>query len=189
MQLTKRISHVVILSLFSVSAMTFVHAESWSLSPQSKIGFNIKSMGVSVVSGQFSKFKSSMVFDAKNPQKMTSNFEMDVTSLVLSKPSLKSMIMGEDLFYVDKYKNIVFKSTEFKSLGNQKYDVKGNLTIRGITKPVVFSTLLKPNSSNAKLMDVEASTVINRSDFGMKKAFAGVGEKVDIQLSGQWKAQ
>ena len=48
---------------------------------------------------------------------------------------------------------------------------------------------LKPNPSNPKLLDVQSSTVINRSDFGMKRALGGVGEKVNIQLSGQWLAK
>lgn len=65
----------------------------------------------------------------------------------------------------------------------------GDLTLRGITKPVIFEAMLKPNVSNPKLLDVDASGIINRSDFGMKKAYGGVGEKVNIQLIGQWQVK
>jgi polyisoprenoid-binding protein YceI len=165
------------------------NAQTWSLSPQTKVGFDIRSMGMSILSGQFTRFKSNMEFDSKIPYQMVSSFEIDVNSLSVSKSYLKDMMMAEDLFHAEKYKSVTFKSTEFKSLGNHKYEVKGLLTMKGITKPTTFTAVFKPRNSNNKVIDIEASTIINRSDFGMKKAFAGVGEKVDIQLIGQWHAQ
>ena len=99
------------------------------------------------------------------------------------------MIMGEDLFYAAKYPSASFKSTAFKPLANNKYLISGNLTLRNVTKPVTFNATIKPNVNNSKLLDFSSTTVIKRSDFGMKKAVGGVGEKVNIQVSGQWKAQ
>ena len=194
-QQTKQIaSHTVIKNALLIAGVTFafstqVQAQSWTLTPQSNVGFEIKSLGVPVVRARFNRVQSSMQFDAKAPQHASTNFAMDVNSLSLSKPSLKNIILGEDLFYASKYKTANFKSTSFKDLGGGQYNIFGNLTLRGITKPVSFSTTLKPNTNNANLLDVQSSAVINRSDFGMKKAIGGVGEKVNIQLSGQWKVQ
>ncbi len=194
-QQTKQIaSHTVIKNALLIAGVTFafstqVQAQSWTLTPQSNVGFEIKSLGVTVVRAKFNRVQSSMQFDAKAPQYASTNFVMDVNSLSLSKPSLKNMILGEDLFYASKYKTANFKSTSFKDLGGGQYNIVGNLTLRGITKPVSFNTTLKPSANNANLLDVQSSAVINRSDFGMKKAIAGVGEKVNIQLSGQWKVQ
>ena len=194
-QQTKQIaSHTVIKNALLIAGVTFafstqVQAQSWTLTPQSNVGFEIKSLGVTVVRAKFNRVQSSMQFDAKAPQHASTHFVMDVNSLSLSKPSLKNMILGEDLFYASKYKTANFKSTSFKDLGDGQYNIAGNLTLRGITKPVSFSTTLKPSASNANLLDVQSSAVINRSDFGMKKAIGGVGEKVNIQLSGQWKVQ
>ncbi|MEQ1110607.1 YceI family protein [Acinetobacter johnsonii] len=194
-QQTKHIArYAVIKNALLIAGVTFafstqVQAQSWTLTPQSNVGFEIKSLGVTVVRAKFNRVQSSMQFDAKAPQHASTHFVMDVNSLSLSKPSLKNMILGEDLFYASKYKTANFKSTSFKDLGNGQYNIAGNLTLRGITKPVSFSTTLKPSASNANLLDVQSSAVINRSDFGMKKAIGGVGEKVNIQLSGQWKVQ
>lgn len=160
-------------------------AQSWVLTPQSNVGFEIKSMGLTVVKAKFNQVQSSMEFDAKAPQKASTHLIMDVESLSFNKPLLKQMILGEDLFYAAKYKTVRFKSTQFKDLGNGKYNVLGNLTLRGVTKPVIFVTTFKPNLSNVNLLDVQASAVINRSDFGMRKGIGGVGEKVNLQLSGQ----
>lgn len=164
-----------------------VNAASWTLTPNSQVGFDIDSLGVTLVKGQFNKVQSSMTFDAQSPQNASTNFVMDTNSLSLSKPSMQKMILGEDLFYVQKYKTVHFKSTTFKALGNNKYTISGNLTIRDVTRPVKFDTTLTPNPSNPKLLDVESSTLINRTDFGMKKAIGGIGEKVNIQLKGQWQ--
>ena len=194
-QQTKQIArYAVIKNALLIAGVTFafstqVQAQSWTLTPESNVGFEIKSLGVTVVRAKFNRVQSSMQFDAKAPQYASTNFVMDVNSLSLSKPSLKNMILGEDLFYASKYKTANFKSTSFKDLGGGQYNIFGNLTLRGITKPVSFSTTLKPSASNANLLDVQSFAVINRSDFGMKKAMGGVGEKVNIQLSGQWKVQ
>lgn len=194
-QQTKQIArYAVIKNALLIAGVTFafstqVQAQSWTLTPQSNVGFEIKSLGVTVVRAKFNRVQSSMQFDAKAPQHASTHFVMDVNSLSLSKPSLKNMILGEDLFYASKYKTANFKSTSFKDLGGGQYNIVGNLTLRGITKPVSFSTTLKPSASNVNLLDVQSSAVINRSDFGMKKTIGGVGEKVNIQLSGQWKVQ
>ena len=186
--------YAVIKNALMIAGVTFafstqVQAQSWTLTPQSNVGFEIKSLGVTVVRAKFNRVQSSMQFNAKTPQHASTHFVMDVNSLSLSKPSLKNMILGEDLFYASKYKTANFKSTSFKDLGGGQYNIVGNLTLRGITKPVSFSTTLKPSANNANLLDVHSSAVINRSDFGMKKAIGGVGEKVNIQLSGLWKVQ
>ena len=167
----------------AVSSQSF--AQSWILTPQSNVGFEIKSMGLSVVKAKFNQVQSSMEFDVKAPQNASTHLIMDVDSLSFNKPLLKHLILGEDLFHAAKYKTVRFKSIQFKDMGNGKYNVLGHLTLRGVTKPVIFVTTFKPNLSNVNLLDVQASAVINRSDFGMRKGIGGVGEKVNLQLSGQ----
>ncbi len=165
------------------------YAESWKLTANSQVGFYIDSMGMSIVKGQFKRVQSSLNFDVQAPQKASTEFVMDVNSLSIDKSSLKNMIFGEDLFYVAKYPSVSFKSTSFKTLPNNKYQILGNLTLRNVTKPVIFNATIKPSISNSQLLDFNSTTTIKRSDFGMRKAVGGVGEKVNIQVSGQWKAQ
>ncbi len=185
-----RLKNTVGKSLIVASSIlsTVTFAANWSLTPTSQVGFNIDSMGMSLVKGTFKQVQSSLSFDPQAVQKALTRFVMESQSLSLSKPSLNTMIMGEDLFYVAKYKTVTFQSSAFKAVGQDKYQILGQLTIRGITKPVIFNAQMKLNPVN-QLMDFHASTVIKRSDFGMKKAVGGIGEKVNIQVSGQWKMQ
>jgi polyisoprenoid-binding protein YceI len=177
---------IIVAMGLAVSSPSF--AQSWILTPQSNVGFEIRSMGLTVVKAKFNQVQSSMEFDIKAPQNASTHLVMDVDSLSFNKPLLKHMILGEDLFYAEKYKTVRFKSTQFKDLGNGKFNVLGHLTLRGVTKPVTFVTTFKPNLSNVNLLDVQASAVINRSDFGMRKGIGGVGEKVNLELSGQCAA-
>lgn len=172
-------------SIFALSTS----ATTWSLSANSQVGFHIDSLGVNIVKGQFQKFQSQLDFDVDRPQVASTQFVMDVNSLSISKSSLKNMMMGQDLFYAEKYPTASFKSTSFKPLANHQYLILGQLTLRNVTKPVTFNATIKPHSNDPKLLDFNASTVIKRSDFGMKKALGGVGEKVNIQVAGQWKAK
>lgn len=176
-------------SLFTVMlAATASAAEtSWILTPDSEVGFHIDSLGVNIVKARFNTVQSWMKFDPAVLQNASVRFVLDVNSLSFDKPAMRNMILGQDLFYAEKYKTVTFKSNNFKALDDYRYVISGQLTIRGVSKPVIFNATLKPVSYRDHLMDVSATTTIDRSDFGMKKAFGGVGEKVNIQLVGQWK--
>ena len=189
MNIQTTLKSMFIVGAVSLSMLAHVNAQEWTLTPETYVGFNVKSMGFSIVKGKFEQVQSSMRFDPAIPQNASAQFVMDLSSVSLSMPSLKNMIMGEDLFYVEKYPTATFKSHEFIALGNYHYSIKGDLTLRGVTQPVTLDTVLKPNTANPQLLDVESKAVVNRSDFGMKKAFGGIGEQVNIEVDGQWKKQ
>ena len=171
--------------IFSYSSF----ASTWVLTEKSNVGFHIDSMGMRIVTGQFNRVQSTLNFDPESPQTAYTEFIMVVNSLSIDRSSLKNMIMGKDLFYASKYPTATFKSTAFKSMGQDKYQILGWLTLRGMSKAVTFNATLKPSKRNVKWMDFNGSTQIKRHDFGMKKAVGGVGEKVNIQVSGQWEIQ
>nr|WP_227547294.1 YceI family protein [Acinetobacter sp. ANC 4178] len=164
-------------------------ASPWYLTADSEVGFHIDSFGVTFVKGQFEKVQSSLQFDLQQPEQATAEVILDITSIRLNRPSFKQMVLGPDLFYVEKYKTVIFTSTQFKALGDHHYQILGNLTLRGVTHPISFNATLVPNSNNPDVLDVEAYTIIRRSDFGMKKAMGGIGEKVNIQVIGKWKKE
>ena len=107
-------------------------ARSWTLTPKSDVGFEIKSMGLTVVKAKFNQVQSTMQFDVKAPQNASTHLVMDVESLSFSKPLFKHMILGEDLFYVEKYKTVIFKSIQFKPATSMVQASPYPLFIRGI---------------------------------------------------------
>jgi len=172
-----------------IMSMQTALASPWHLTTDSEVGFHIDTFGMTFVEGQFEKVQSSLQFDLQQPEQATAEVILDITSIRLNRPSFKQMVLGPDLFYVEKYKTATFTSTQFKALGDHRYQILGNLTLRGVTHPITFDAQFIPHPKNPDLLNVEAYTIIRRSDFGMKKAFGGVGEKVNIQVIGQWKKE
>jgi polyisoprenoid-binding protein YceI len=170
-----------------IMPVQMTQADLWQLTPDSEVGFHIDSFGVTLVKGQFEQVQSTMQFDLEQPERANAQVVLDINSISINKPSLKAMVLGPDLFYAEKYKTAIFKSTQFKTLGNHYYQIQGNLTLRGVTRPITFDAKLTPDSNQPNLLNVEAYTVIRRSDFGMKQTLGGIGEKVKIQVIGQWK--
>lgn len=182
----KVMKSLFILPLMTIATSSF--ATNWSITSQSNVGFYIQSMGVKVVKGRFNQVQSNFNLDPKAIQNAQANFTMNVNSLSLSKLSMMNMMMGKDLFYAEKYKIVTFKSSQFKPLGQNKYAVSGQLTLRGVTRPVVFTTTLTPTNDKS-LMAIHSSTQIDRSDFGMKPAIGGIGEKVNLVVDGQIRSK
>ncbi|WP_425915230.1 YceI family protein [Acinetobacter sp. TSRC1-2] len=187
MNIQTTIKSLLIAGTLSLNIVAQTNAQQWRLTSQTYVGFDIRSMGFSIVKGKFEQVQSSMSFDPQVLENASAQFVLDINSLSFSKPSLRNMILGEDLFYAEKYPTATFNSHEFIALGNNHYSIKGDLTLRGITQPVTLNTVLKPNTADPQLLDVESKAVVNRSDFGMKKAFGGIGEKVNIEVNGQWQ--
>lgn len=173
--------------LLSVMLANVTQAATWQFTPQSDIGFFIKQMGVKTVDGQFGKVQSTFNLDPEQIDQAQAKLVIDVNSINLTHNSLKNMVLGDDYFDVQQHKEVVFSSTQFKPLGNNKYRISGDLTLRGVTKPVVFNAKITPDGKNPKLLQIEAATKIKRSDFGMKPAIGGVGELINIQVDGQLK--
>ena len=186
-QIPHRLNAFWVYSCVFVMSMQVTQAGVWHLTSDSEVGFHIDSFGVTFAKGQFEQVQSTMQFDLQQPERANAQVVLDINSISMSKPSLKVMVLGPDLFYADKYKTATFKSTQFKTLGNDCYQILGNLTLRGVTRPITFDAKLTPHFEHPDLLNVEAHTIIRRSDFGMKKAIGGIGEKVNIQVIGQWK--
>lgn len=178
-------AHVLTVMVFAAAPQ--LNAAEWTLTPSTQVTFGIKSVGLSIVEGKFNKVQSELKFDPEIPQKGTAELVLDVDSLSLSNPSLKGLILGSEFFDAEEFKQVRFTSKQIKPIAYARYQITGDLTIRGVTKPVSFDTMMNPNINNPRLMDIQSNTTINRSDFGMRKALGGVGEQVNIQLKGQWK--
>ncbi len=176
------------LTIIVLAYVPQLNAAEWTLTPATQITFGIKSVGLSVVEGRFNKVQSDLKFDPEIPQKGTAQLRLDVDSMSFSKPSLKGLILGSEFFDAEEFKHVKFTSRQIKPIAYGRYQITGDLTIRGVTKLVSFDTLMNPNPNNPRLMDIHSNATIQRSDFGMRKALGGVGEQVNIQLKGQWQA-
>ncbi|MDF3818379.1 YceI family protein [Leptospira sp. 96542] len=179
-----------------VFGITTVSADSFKLdNSHSAVGFKIKHLGISTVTGNFKEYEAQFNFDEKTNKLNDANVVIKVASINTNDEKRDSHLQGTDFFDAEKFESIIFKVTKpvtIKKGSTSK--IPGELTIKGITKPVVlnvkYSGVAKDPWGNSKL-GFEAETKIKRADFGLtwnKALETGgvlVGEEVDIKIEGE----
>jgi len=173
---------------------------SWTCDPaQSRLRFNAVHMGLSEVEGYFKLVNGKMFYTKPDMSDAKIQFIADVKSLNSENEMRDKQLKGEDFFDADTYPKMIFKSTSFTPVPDQKnkYKLAGNLTIRDATRPVVFDVTYngthKDPYGNTK-SGYKATTTINRFDYNLKwntmaENVAIVSENVDITCNIEFKKE
>ena len=157
----------------------------------SHVGFSVKHMMVSTVRGQFRKYSGKLRLDAKDFAKSSFEGEIEVASIDTGNADRDNHLRTGDFFDAPNHPKITFKSTSIEPRGGSEYIVHGDLTIRGVTKPVALDVEFYGTSKNPygkTVAGLSASAVINRKDFGvnfnavLETGGVAVGEKVKLEL-------
>ncbi len=156
----------------------------------SSVNFTVRHLIVSKVRGRFTKWSGSLKFDPKNPAASSVEVQIDAASIDTADAQRDTHLRSADFFEVEKFPRLSFKSTRVEKDGDH-FKVAGDLTIHGVSKPVV---LLVEYGGQVKdpwgkdRVGFTASTSIDRKDFGLTwnqvldLGGVAVGEKVDISL-------
>ncbi len=152
--------------------------------------FKVRHMMIANVGGEFNAVTGTVDFDSNKPEQSRVEASIDVNSLHTGDPQRDAHIKGADFFNVAQFPTIQFRSNKVSASGNG-YQVAGELTLLGVTKPVT----LKVESVSQEVTDpwnlqrrgLTATATFNRKDFGMGwNAPAGGGvmlsENVDVTL-------
>lgn len=160
-------------------------------SAHSAAQFSVRHLMVSNVRGEFSKVAGKVVYDEAQPTATTIEASVDVSTVSTRETQRDTHLKSPDFFDAAKYPAFTFKSSGVKKTA-QGLDVAGELTIHGVSKPVVLhvSGITKEIKDPFGLMrrGATATTVINRKEFGMtwnKNLDGGgvvVGDEVTITL-------
>ncbi len=142
---------------------------SWTLDPvHTEIGFVVRHMMVSKVRGRFEKFTASIT-TAPNPLDSRAEVEVDLSSITTGNDQRDGHLRSSDFFDVETTPKMTFTSTGLRHDGGD-YVLDGDLTIRGVTKPVSLSVEIGgfgPDSYGGTRAGFSATTEINRNDFGV----------------------
>ena len=125
-----------------------------------------------------------LVFDEKDPAKSSVDVTMPLSNLDTHVPALDKHLKEPDFFDADKYPTITFKSTSVQPLGNKKYKVTGDLTVHGVTKPVVLNATLNNVGTHPMTgqpaIGFNATGMLKRSDFGLGAYVSKPGEPIKV---------
>lgn len=143
----------------------------WSHDPaHSSVGFVVRHMMVSNVRGEFTQFSVSVATLGDKADTAEVQVSIDAASIDTRIADRDKHLRSADFLDVEKYPKITFVSRKVASVGNGKFRVSGDLTIKGVTKPVVLeaevSPVMKDPWGNLRV-GVHATTTINRKDFGV----------------------
>ena len=146
---------------------------TWQIDPNhSAAQFAVRHLAISTVRGAFTKVNGTIQFDDKDISKSSVEVTIDADSVDTRVPNRDKDLRSDHFFDVQKYPTITFKSTKVEQVEPGKLKVTGDLTIHGVTKPVVLdvegpTAAVKDPWGNQRAA-ANATTKINRQDYGVK---------------------
>ena len=170
---------------------------TWKLDPAHSVAeFKVKHMMISNVKGTFTGLSGTLQLDEIDRTHSAVEASINVNTINTGDAQRDGHLKSADFFDAEKYPAITFKSTNIDSTGGPDYEVTGDFTLRGVTKPVILkvedvSTPSKDPWGNQRI-GLSATTKINRKDFGLgwnaalETGGVLVGEDVTITLEAQF---
>lgn len=143
----------------------------WTLDKgHSNVKFTVTHMVVSEVDGNFKNFDGTVEHTKADFSDAKVNFTVDVASIDTDNERRDGHLKSDDFFNAEKFPQMKFEGTSFKPLGNNKYQLNGNLTIRDVTKPVTFDVTYGGSikTQQGAKAGFKAVGNINRFDYNLK---------------------
>ncbi len=165
-----------------------VPAGTWRVDPvHSSVEFHVKHLGIATVKGQFKEFEGTL---ESGPEGVVAYGTVQTASVDTREPQRDEHLRSADFFEVERFPQIDFRSSEIRTTDEGEFEIRGDLTIHGVTRQVTLQATLEgvelsDHQGNTRV-GISAAGQINRSDFEMRfNAALGsgnvvVGDKVKI---------
>ena len=172
-------------------ALGLAATSAWNVdASHSQVGFAVKHLVISNVRGEFSKYSGKVVLDEADVTRSTVEATIDVGSIDTQVADRDTHLRSPDFFDAAKHPAITFKSTKVAKAGKDRLKVTGDLTLHGVTKPVVLDVATTPavkGMYGETRRGFAATTRISRKDFGLTwnklvEAGPAVGDEVAVTL-------
>lgn len=158
-----------------------------------QVGFKVKHLGISTVSGQFKDFSADISYDGK-PETLSMSAEIVVDSIDTGNEKRDAHLKNEDFFEASTYPTITFESTGVKSDGDD-YMLTGNLTMKDVTKEVALELNINgpvdsPWGDGSQIIGLALSGTVNRQDFGVAHGGASdnlIGDEITLDINAEAK--
>jgi polyisoprenoid-binding protein YceI len=174
-------------SAIAVSFTPTLRAETFKIDPaHSTIGFGVHQF-IGTTKGKFTQFSGTIDLDRDHPEQSAVETKIQVSSIDTGIRKRDDHLRSEEFFNVAKYSQITFKSRSVKRTGPQSGDIAGNLTMHGVTRPVILHVkLLTPISGENSRWEVKTDP-LKRRDFGLMfskgaEAISGIAQDVTVDI-------
>jgi polyisoprenoid-binding protein YceI len=191
--MTRRLAPLLL--ALAVPGLALAQSGTWNLDPaHTHSGFTVRHLMINNVRGEFGKTTGAVKLDEQDMSRSSVEATIDASSINTGVANRDADLKSPNFFDTAKYPTITFKSTKVEKAGEGKLKVAGDLTIKGVTKPVVLEVEgptqeIKGPTGEAR-RGIAATTTINRRDFGLnysKAIEAGpvVGDQVKIEIESE----
>lgn len=189
----KRFAVSIAMSTLMLGGTALAQSQSttWKIDPaHSAAEFSIRHLGISNVHGHFGGVNGAIMLDPADLTKASVNATVDVTTVDTGVPQRDGHLKSPDFFDTAKYPTMTFASKSVTKTGDG-YSVAGDLTMHGVTKPVVLQ--MEPSKEQSGMdgkphRGFEATTIIHRQDYGLvwngqvKSGDSVLGDDVKVTL-------
>ena len=157
----------------------------------SRIGFVARHAMVTKVRGSFTEFTGSGTFDVEDPSRSSLQLTIEAASIDTANPDRDGHLRSNDFLDLEHYPQITFASTAVAQVEPDTYRVNGDLSIKGVTRPVTFDLVYAGSAVDPygnQRIGFEGSTTINRKDWGvnwnadLEASAVLVSEKVTLEF-------
>ena len=164
----------------------------------SEIQFKVKHLMISTVSGQFNKFEGSFETEDDNLLSAKASITIDVDSISTNNEQRDQHLKNGDFFDTPNHPQLTFTSDGIKYAGDGAYKIHGTLTLRGVSKEVVFDAEISEvvkDPWGSERIGVTANGKVNRKDFGVsfgllsETGSVGLGNEVKMNINSQFVKQ
>ncbi len=171
----------------ALTAPAFAAPETYTMDNNHTFpSFSYSHFGYTTQTSRFNKTTGTVVLD-KAAKTASVNVVIDTTSVDTGSPLFNGHIQGEDFLSTAKYPTATFKSTKVTFDGDKPTSIDGDLTLKGVTKPVTlkitnYQLMVNPMLKKEAL-GANATTTVKRSDFNAGKYAPYVGDEVTINIA------
>ena len=157
----------------------------------SNLGFTVRHLVISKVHGRFARWAGNITLDEARPERSQVEVRVDAASIDTHEPQRDAHLRSADFFDTDKHPEITFQSTRIEKTGEDRHRMTGDLTIAGVTRPVLLEVETLGRTKDpwgGERLGFSAKTTIDRRDFGLvwnqalETGGVVVGEKVEIGI-------
>lgn len=148
--------------------------------------FFVDHIGFSKSQGEFLEFDGGFNFVEGDWSQSSVEVDIDTNSITMNNGKWDAHMKNADFFDVEKFPTMTFSSTKVEPIDGKTGKVHGNLTILGVTKPVVLNATFNKAGihpfSKRFVAGFSATTSVKRSDFGMTYGIPAIGDNIEIRL-------
>jgi polyisoprenoid-binding protein YceI len=172
--------------------LTTAAAETYTIDgAHSRIAFGVHHF-IGVTKGRFSKFSGTINVDREHPERSSVSVQIQVQSIDTGIRKRDDHLGSAEFFDATKYPQIIFKSRSVKRTGADSGDIAGDLTMHGVTRPIILHVKLSSPASEAQLPSRThwnvSTAPLKRKDFGLMfsstaETVSGIGQEVSVEMA------